>query len=102
MSGFGEKIERLRLESASLNADTLALQTLLFSLMIALHRSGTVPPMVFNHTFEVASQYLSALAVQIDGADLKTASGEPETLAALRIIEDFRIEFETTRARPPS
>jgi hypothetical protein len=96
---LGERIEALRAESASLNADTLALQTLLFSLMIALHRSRAVPPEVFTRTFEVASQYLSALAVQIDGNDGRTASGEPETLAALRIIEDFRVEFETTRSK---
>ena len=99
MTGLGEKIEILRAESASLNADSLALQTLLFSLMIALHRSGTVPARVFTHTFEVASQYLSALAVRVEGNDVKTASGEPETLAALRIIEDFRVEFETSRSK---
>jgi hypothetical protein len=98
MSGLGEKIDILSAESATLNADTLALQTLLFSLMIALHRSGTVPPRVFSNTFEVASQYLSALAVRVDGKDIKTVSGEPQTLAALRIIEDFRTEFETSRS----
>jgi hypothetical protein len=99
MDGFGEKLEVLRAESATLNADILALQTLLFSLMIALHRSGAVPPEVFTRTFEVASQYLSALAVRINGEDVKTSSGEPESLAALRVIEDFRVEFETTRSK---
>jgi hypothetical protein len=70
----------------------------LFSLMIALHRSGTVPPAVFSNTFEVASQYLSALAFRGEGTEITTSSGEPQSLAALRIIEEFRTEFETSRA----
>jgi hypothetical protein len=98
MDGLDKSVEILRLETANLSADALALQTLLFSLMIALHRSGTVPPHVFNNAFEVASQYLSALALGTANSDLTTSTGEPQTLAALRIIEDFRAEFETSRA----
>jgi hypothetical protein len=97
MSEMSERLDSLQRESVTLNADTLALQTLLFSLMISLHKSGAVPERVFAHTFEVASQYLSTLAVRVDGTDLKTSSGEPQTIAALRIIEDFRAEFEGAR-----
>ena len=97
MSNMSERLETLRAESVSLNADTLALQTLLFSFMISLHKSGTVPERVFTNTFEVASQFLSTLAVRVDGTDQTTSSGEPQTLAALRMIEDFRAEFEGAR-----
>jgi hypothetical protein len=97
MRDVAERLEDLRAESVTLNAENLALQTLLFSLMISLHRSQAVPPEVFSRTFEVASQYLSSLAMRLDEVDSKTAAGEPLTLAALRIIEDFRTEFEGTR-----
>jgi hypothetical protein len=97
MRNVSERLDDLRAESVSLNAENLALQTLLFSLMISLHRSRAVPPEVFSRTFEVASQYLSSLAMRQDGADSKTATGEHGTLAALRIVEDFRAEFEGSR-----
>ena len=97
MRNVAEQLEDLNAESVSLNAENLALQTLLFSLMISLHRSRTVPPEVFSRTFEVASEFLSALAMRAGDADLKTATGEPRTLAALRIIEEFRSEFEESR-----
>lgn len=91
------KLDALRTASVTLNAESLAQQTLLFSLMIALHRSGAVPPHIFATTFEVASQFLSSLAMTVDGADARTETGEPRILAALRIIEDFRQEFESVR-----
>ena len=93
----GEKLEALRTASVTLNAESLAQQTLLFSLMISLHRSGAVPPQIFTTTFEVASQFLSSLAMTVDGVDAKTDTGEPRLLAALRIVEDFRTEFESAR-----
>jgi hypothetical protein len=93
----GDKLEALRTASVTLNAENLAQQTLLFSLMISLHRSGAVPPKIFTTTFEVASQFLSSLAMTVDGADARTETGEPRILAALRIVEEFRQEFESAR-----
>ena len=91
------KLDALRTASVTLNAETLAQQTLLYSLMISLHRSGVVPPHIFATTFEVASQFLSSLAMTADGADAPTETGEPRVLAALRIVEEFRKEFESAR-----
>ena len=42
MRNVDEQLEDLRSESVSLNADNLALQTLLFSLMISLHKSDAL------------------------------------------------------------
>ena len=93
----GARLDALRTANVTVNAENLALQTLLFSLMISLHRSGTVPPRIFSTTFEVASEFLSSLAITGGKSDARTDTGEPRILAALRIVEDFRKEFESSR-----
>ena len=97
MSDFVARLDALKAENVSLHAETLALQTLLFSLIIALHKSGAVPPRVIDSAFEVASEFLSALAVRVDRQDMQTLSGDAQTIAALRIVEEFRAEFDVAK-----
>lgn len=94
MPDYDAQIATLRAEIVGGMAETLALQTLFSALMTGLDASGAVPHQVLSDVFETASHHVERAAFKVQGTDSKTSSGEPHTLAALRMIEELRSIFE--------
>ena len=88
MADLESDIEFLKTENVKLHAETLALQTLLFSALTALVAGGNVPRVVIEKAFDCSEDFLTGLAVK----EGKTARPE-HTLGALRIIEQLREQF---------
>jgi hypothetical protein len=85
---MNDDIDFLKREIISLHAETLALQTLLFELMISIRASGAIDSHFLERSFDHAADSCEAIAIRAG----KTAD-PGHTVGALRIVEQLRNQF---------
>jgi hypothetical protein len=85
---MADDIAFLKAENIKLHTETLAIQAILFELMVGLRTSGTVDRLFLESAFDNAANGCEALAIFLG----RRAASE-QTVGALRIIEQFRDQF---------
>ena len=81
-------IARLKTEIARLHAESLATQTILVKLMVALAESGKVEKSILTGAFDDAADFVEALAIA-----LGTKAAPEQTVGALKVVEQLRTAF---------
>jgi hypothetical protein len=85
---MADDVAFLKAENIRLHAETLAIQSLLFELMVALRTSGTLDRLFLESAFDNAANGCEAIAIFLE----RRAASE-HTVGALRIIEQLRDQF---------
>jgi hypothetical protein len=85
---MADDIAFLKAENIRLHAETLAIQAILFELMVGLRTSGAVDRLYLESAFDNAANGCEALAIMLG----KRAASE-HTVGALRIVEQLRDQF---------